>query len=185
LEYNYCACDQSGSRHVTETQEVSMTSIIPLTQCKETIVDDDDFEELSKYKWFYDGRYVARHNHSSNLKERFVIRMHVMIMKTPPGMETDHINGDGLDNRKENLRVCTRFQNSHNSKIKSCSTTGYKGVFFKGGTCEWGAKIRVGDRRIYLGWYKDIQDAARAYDIAALAYHGQFARLNFPELAKG
>jgi hypothetical protein len=159
-----------------------MTRIIPLTQGKETIVDDDDFDELSKYKWYFNLGYAVRMSARPN---RMVLLMHREILKTPLGMDTDHINGNKLDNQRANLRICTRSENMMNTPKYPNKTSPYKGVYWFAQTNKWGSIISVNKKKLHLGFFVNPIDAARAYDIAALAYHGEFARINFPELAKG
>ena len=98
-------------------------------------------------------------------------------MSPPDNMEVDHINGDKLDNRKENLRVCTHRENGKNQKISINNTSGYKGVFAN--HKNWQAVIGVDGKPIYLGTYPSPEKAAEAYDVAAKKYHGDFANLNF------
>ena len=151
---------------------------IPLTSGKVAIVDDDMFEELSKYKWYSSHGYAARHSINSSGKDKY-ISMHRSICNTPDGMYTDHINGNIQDNRRENLRVCTKAGNQRNSKKPKNNTSGFKGVSFFRAAKKWMAYIRVNHRRIYLGYFDNPIDAARAYDRAAIELHGQFARTNF------
>lgn len=99
-------------------------------------------------------------------------------MKVVSGEVVDHINGDGLDNRKCNLRVCNRAQNGGNSKLRSNNKSGYRGVSRYKNTL-WQVHISAGGAaKRYLGVFKDIKEAAKAYNIAALEYFGEFARLN-------
>lgn len=105
--------------------------------------------------------------------------MHREIMQTPMELQTDHINGNKLDNRKENLRICTCSENQHNKKIYKNNLSGYKGVYFdKANNC-WRALIRINGKKIYLGTFYASKDAAKAYDIAAKKYFGEFAVFNF------
>jgi len=94
----------------------------------------------------------------------------------------DHINGSGLDNRRINLRQCTSAQNHYNLKIDRRNKTGYKGVYFKknrhGNNRRPVAAIQVKGKKVHLGYYKTVQEAARAYNEAAIKYFGEFARLN-------
>lgn len=153
---------------------------IQLTQGKVAIVDDEDFEELSKHKWcarrsrktFYAGRNVRDKN-----GKRYTVLMHRIIMKTIDGLETDHTNGDGLDNTRANLRVCTRSQNARNRGKQRDNTSGFKGVFFKNARGKWRAQIRVGGKQTNLGDYSTAEDAYRAYCDACIKFHGDFANV--------
>lgn len=150
---------------------------IKLTQGKYTIVDADDYEWLSQYKWcaHKKGRgyfYAERRNkHKTD-------SIHRLVINVPKNMQVDHINGDTLDNRKENLRICSRWQNSRNrKKQKKPSSSKYKGVIWDGES-RWRAKIVVNKRKINLGGYLTEEEAAIAYNVAAKKYHKKFAKLN-------
>jgi hypothetical protein len=153
-----------------------------LTQGFFAIVDPEDYDRLAKFKWhvcksshtFYARRKVA---HKKNKKT--IIYMHRQIIKVPAGFVADHINHNGLDNRKANLRPATRAQNiRHSKKTRNKFQSNYKGLFHRRDGM-WRALITVNGRRIYLGCYKDETEAAKAYDEAAKKYHGEFANLNF------
>jgi hypothetical protein len=108
--------------------------------------------------------------------------MHHQVIAIPPGMFCDHINHNGLDNRKANLRPATHTQNVWNRrKFKPHSRSKYKGVDKANDMKRWRARIRVNGKRIYLGSFKTELAAAKAYDQAARKYHGDFAAVNFPE----
>ncbi len=96
-------------------------------------------------------------------------------------VEVDHVNGDTLDNRKQNLRIATKHQNAMNRGKQNNNTSGYKGVFrvTKPSKNPWQAKITVRDKQIYLGVFPTAEAAAHAYDAAAMELHGEFAQLNF------
>ena len=149
---------------------------IQLTQGKVALVDDEDFDWLNQWKWCCSHDYANKAVRLSNGKYS-AITMHRLILLAHKGQEVDHINGNRLDNRRVNLRFCSRTENQYNKKRQKNNTTGYKGVR-KHRDGKWEAKIRVNGERIYLGIYVNIHDAAKAYDEAALKYHGEFAYLN-------
>jgi hypothetical protein len=104
--------------------------------------------------------------------------MHKLIMACPAGKVVDHINGDKLDNRKTNLRICTLNQNSKNRVPNRSSRSKYKGVDYDTRTNVWRARIRHNYKHIFLGYYINEVDAAAAYNTAAKEYHGEYAKLN-------
>jgi len=157
---------------------------INLSQGYKAIVDDEDYEYLNLFKWnvriVNNTQYAKR---SQRLPNATTIQMHRQILNVESGFMVDHINGNGLDNRKENLRIVTRSQNLMNSKKpKTGKTSKYKGVnFYKGSknaTKCWRAEIRLNGKSIYLGAFYSEKDAAIAYNTAALKYFKQFAKLN-------
>jgi hypothetical protein len=118
----------------------------------------------------------------ATIERRNVYLHHFIIGDPPPGMVVDHINGDRLDNRRANLRFCTLAQNKQNSRPYRGGTSRYKGVSWKRtgkGTGKWLARIRVDGKDIHLGFHKEEEEAAKAYDTAAIRYYGEFARTNF------
>lgn len=146
---------------------------IELTQGQVAIVDDDDFEDLSLYKWFAKkegGIFYAARSYGA---KRNTMKMHIYIMKPVDGFVIDHINGNGLDNRKSNLRICSHAENMRNRKLHKDNSSGYKGVSKNKG--KYVARIM----QIYLGRYNNAIDAARAYDAKARELFGNFAKLNF------
>lgn len=137
---------------------------------------DADFKDLvGQYRWFI--------NQDGYVMSSKKISLHRLVMGVPKGsvLEVDHINCDKLDNRICNLRVCTHSQNVRNVKAYKNNRSGYKGVHFHYG--KFVAGIRLNKKRIHLGRFTSVTEAALAYDRAAKELHGEFARLNFPELA--
>jgi len=160
---------------------------IPLTQGQYAIVDSDDYQRLSKHKWYAAGRsgncyYAVRMIKTRNGTKR-QIHMHRQILKVPDDMFVDHINRNSLDNRKANLRPATPSQNVRNraKNTNRTYTSKYKGVTWNRCIKPWRAHIHFNHKLISLGSFDDEIRAAKAYDQAARRYHGEFAVTNFPE----
>jgi len=132
---------------------------IKLTQGKHALVDDEDYEELSKYKWH--AVNTGNHLYARNSNG---VYMHREVMNTPKGKYTDHINHDGLDNRKSNLRVCTNQQNCWNKSLQSNNTTGHQGVYFDGRPKRqkrWYVRFKLNGKKLSLGYFKNIEEAIK------------------------
>jgi HNH endonuclease len=157
---------------------------IPLTKGQETIVDDEDFEDLSAYHWCaMKGRhnlYAVRASVSASGK-RSLIRLHRQLLNAPVDMLVDHINGDGLDNRRQNLRLCTNRQNQQNQRWPRRSLSRFKGVTYDKRSRKWPAYIKTNGRMRGLGYFSTELEAAMAYNAAALVEFGEFAALNILE----
>lgn len=153
---------------------------ISLTQNKFAIVDDEDFEWLTQWKWYaqksMNTYYVYAHPPCIDGKQ-LAILMHREIMKAPKGIDVDHRNHNGLDNQRHNLRVCTRSQNQQNRQI-TCGISKYKGVCWHKGRKTWVAYIITNKKQLHLGCYDSEIEAARAYDKAALELFKDFAYTN-------
>jgi len=158
-----------------------MAKEIQLTKGQFAIVDDEMYDYLNQWKWFannHNGKfYVVRNITVSNNKQN-KIYMHRLILKPEKNMVIDHLNGDGLDNRKCNLRICTHAENMRNSKISINNKSGYKGVSYQENRNNYRAQIKFNNKTINIGDFIDPIDAARAYNDAALKYHGEFANIN-------
>jgi hypothetical protein len=156
---------------------------IPLTQGFFAIVDPEDYDRLAKFKWHVCKSvrtfYAVRSLTNGKKEKRKNMRMHNFILNLPDGLHCDHINHNGLDNRKANLRRATCAQNiRYAQKTRNKFQSNYKGLFHRRDGM-WRALITVNGRRIYVGSFKSETDAAKAYDEAAKKYHGEFANLNF------
>jgi len=155
---------------------------IQLTQGKVALVDDEDFEYLSQWKWSahkVHNVFYAVHHKPRNLGAG-LIGMHRELMGKD-GIIIDHINGNGLDNRKNNLRVCTNAQNLQNRGVSTKNTSGYKGVFLDKRKNKWYAQIGANNKRITGKGRITPEAAAKDYDILASKYHKEFASLNFKD----
>lgn len=156
-----------------------MTREVPLSRGKVALVDEDDYAAvLAAGPWhaYPGGRtFYARHSITS----RRQIALHTFLTGWP---FVDHANGDGLDNRRANLREATAAQNNRNvSCERRNNTSGFKGVCWKTANRRWIAQIGADWRRMHIGYFDTAEQAALAYDAAALELHGEFARLNFPK----
>lgn len=150
-----------------------MSKLIPLSKGLHAIVDNDDYEWLNQWKWCVNGRgYVTR-----TTPDRKFILIHRIIMNASNGIQVDHINGNKLDNRHENLRFATQAQNNSNvGKHRGLSR--FKGVYPQP-SGNFVAKITVRGKVHHLGTFRNEAEAARAYDEQALLHFGEYARLNF------
>ncbi len=160
-----------------------MVKEIPLTQGKVALVDDADYEWLSQWRWHYspDGctGYARRTKSRQERDKPTIPRMHRIILSAPSDMEVDHINGDGLDNRRCNLRLCTKTENRRNKrKQKGNYSSSHKGVRWSPERHKWKAQIQVDHKQHVLGCFNTELKAAEAYNEAALRFFGEFARLN-------
>ena len=148
---------------------------------KIVLVDEEDIPKLGKRKWYISQRGYASRNTTVNWK-RFRETMHRLIMDAPEGLQVDHINGNKLDNRKSNLRLCERYQNMANKPPTSQNKSGYKGVYYDNRDCfmikRWVAKIRVNKKDIHIGMYKTAKEAVVAWNKKAKELLGEFAYQN-------
>ena len=155
---------------------------IPLTKGQFALVDDNDFEMLSLHKWCASPTrdvYCAARSVAISKNKRGLIYMHREILNPPFGMAVDHINHDKLDNRRKNLRVCTVAQNNQNRRKFKKGSSQYKGVFWNKWNGKWQAQIGFNGDQFYLGYFKEEEAAAKAYDLKARELFGRFALCNF------
>jgi len=153
--------------------------IIPLTRGQFTVVDAEDYLWLSQYQWFAEG--TAGHFYAVRKENGRSIKMHRQIMNAPDHLVVDHIDHDGLNNRRENLRICTFAENCRNRRTSRHKSSKYKGVHCLKRNHKWAAQVTCDHKRNHLGYFGDEIDAAKAYDRAALELFGEFASLNLPE----
>ena len=153
---------------------------IPLTKGKVAIVDAADYEWLSRYKWHVEEPGPGRFYASRATPGRGRIGMHRAIMNPPKGMVVDHIDCNGLNNRRSNLRICTHAQNCANRRPLPGAASPYKGVWTRGNG-KFTAQVGYRGKIIWLGTFDDEIEAAKAYDRKAYELHGEFAYLNFPD----
>jgi hypothetical protein len=154
---------------------------IELTRGYKAKIDPEDLSKVSGFKWnSHEARHKSEKLRTTYAKVIFCKRslpMANVILGVPVGTIVDHINGDGLDNRKNNLRPVTSQQNSFNRKTPSHNTSGYKGVVWEADRQKWKARIKINNKYQYLGRYKKKSDAAKAYAEASERLHGEFGKV--------
>lgn len=164
-------------RRVRQCFERDGVGVVPLTQGHETIVDVADLPLFATHNWYVSRSLTAGTLYAQRLaKERgkgLTISAQRLIMQPPPGFVVDHINGNSLDNRRQNLRICTQSENMKNQRVHRTNRLGVKGVSKENN--RYAAVIRSGGRTVYLGSYLTIAEASAAYRGAAKALYGEYA----------
>ena len=154
---------------------------IPLTQGKFAIVNDEDFDRLNSFKWYaHEDRntyYAVRTIRQNGKRKTILMHREIMELKAGDGRQTDHINHDGLDNRRDKLRICTNAENHYNQKPGK-GTSKYKGCSWYKRDKKWQARIRLNSKLIHLGLFDSEIEAAKAYDAKAKELFGEFACVN-------
>lgn len=157
---------------------------ITLTQGKVALVDDEDYESLIVYKWRAQkdrkNWYAVRTREGTDGKGSIMMHRQLLNLMDFNAIEVDHVDGDGLNNQRHNLRTSTKSQNHHNQRTRSDNTSKLKGVSpYKDRPGLWRARILINGKRVHIGCYKDPKEAALAYDEAARKHFGEFAKTNF------
>jgi hypothetical protein len=152
---------------------------IKLTKNKYALVDDEDFDELNQYKWFAHKKrnnkyYSIRTVWMKMEKTKKTIRMHRVIMNCSDDKIVDHKDGNGLNNQRENLRICTNLQNQGNRKLNKNNTSGIRGVYLRKDDKKWEANIRINNKTKHLGIFTDKLEAKNVYTKAAKEHFGEF-----------
>jgi hypothetical protein len=158
--------------------------LIPLTQGQFALVDDEDFERLSQFSWHAEWmknsrswRAVRNSSRDTSGRHRPIL-MHREVLNAKPGEFVDHRFHNTLDNRKSELRKCTKSQNAMNQRLLPRSTSGFKGVTWARNEQKWAARVKLHGKTQHQGYFLTALDAARAYDKAAIMLFGDFALTN-------
>lgn len=157
-----------------------------LTRGKVALIDKEDSPLILQHKWQYSSSSAKRANTNQEYAKTTIngkaVKMHRLIINAPEGMDVDHINGNQLDNRKLNLRICSRIENLRNSKKykrkTKCSSV-YKGVSWHKKAGKWEAGLQFEGKRIWLGLFEDEIEAAKSYDSKAKELFKEFCKTNF------
>lgn len=156
--------------------------VIQLTQGKKSICDARFYCLVSRFNWYAHKNHRDNWYAVTNHKGRH-LPLQRLILGAKSGLEIDHINGDGLDNRVANLRKCFHDENTRNTRLRCDNTSGYKGVSFDVTKGLWAARIHYKNKKYNLGTYKNKDEAARAYKKAAIELHGKFVNRCVTEYA--
>lgn len=154
---------------------------IKLSQGKAALVDDEDFEYLNQWQWYahnHKHTFYARRHQLKIEGDKKIIYLHRFIMNATDKSEIDHIDHNGLNCQKSNLRFCTRSKNQMNRSLSPNHSSKYKGVTWFKRDNKWRAYIKIG-RQIHLGYFDNEIDAAKEYDKKAIELFGEFANINF------
>jgi hypothetical protein len=159
-----------------------MVKEIKLTKGKFAIVDDEDYDELMKYKWYaIKGSTIYFYARRTPFKDgQHKISMHRQILNFPDKI-IDHVNRNGLDNRKSNLRLCSKSENRINCKKHKNNTSGFRGVSWHPLIKKWQVRIQHNNISVHIGYFSEKIQGAKSYDKKAIEFFGKFVVLNFPE----
>lgn len=153
---------------------------IVLSKGQVTLVDDGDYDWLTQWTWYCNYQGYATRTYRNNKGKQVRVAMHRVIMDTPVGLETDHIDFDRLNNQKHNLRIATHSENQRNKRRRVDNKSGYIGVSLDKKYGTWRAQAMKDGKQISVGSYKTAKEAAVARDNYVKSSYGSFVRLNFP-----
>lgn len=156
---------------------------IILTRGKVAIVDDEDFDQLSKWSWYTHispnpNNFYAARGTMINYKNKGHMMHRQILQLNDQNLVVDHIDGNGLNNQKSNLRICTRAQNMCNLKKRKNTSSRFKGVFWDKSRNKWSARANIEGKSLNIGRYENEIEAALAYNVTASFAHREFASLN-------
>jgi hypothetical protein len=165
-------------RQVRPIRVCGDVAYVTLTQGHEAIIDAADVSLVDKWNWYAGIRahliYAVRSDRIG--QNKITVLMHRVIMRDPVRLHIDHEDGDGLNNRRYNVRIATPSQNMHNMRTRCDNTSGFKGVHFSKSSGKWMARIKLNQKTNYLGLFASPEDAHAAYCLASDKYHGEFGR---------
>jgi len=172
--------DKCGNFYPSTVSKLGKVAVrrVPLTRGKFAVVDAEDYYRLIRYRWH--AVFNSKTFYAARIKAGKTIKMHREITGAPGHLVVDHIDRDGLNNCRGNLRVCSAVQNFRNTGSTAGASSKYKGVHWHKKKNKWAAAIQYNKKVYHLGYFEDQVDAAKAYDIKAGEYFGEFAYLNFP-----
>ena len=151
---------------------------LPLTKGYSTVIDKEDYPLVAGFKWYatenHSGKVYAARNGIKDNGKYGLIYMHRVISGAERGQYVDHIDGDGLNNTKANMRLCSNSENLRNRGMPSNNSSGFKGVYWHKERCKWRAEIRVNGKPKHLGYFSDAEDAHKAYCDAGIELHGDY-----------
>jgi hypothetical protein len=175
-----------ADRFIRPIRIEGQVAYVPLTQGYEAVIDACDVHLVDGVNWY---AFVSRRKSDGSVRAVYAVTkirrmdgghrlmmMHNAIIGTSSGMEVDHVNGDGLCNRRVNLRAATKAQNSQNRRTNANSKSGIKGVRWNERAKKWHVEITANGTRHWIGYFATVETAADAYAQASIRYHGQFGR---------
>ena len=167
------------NRHTPKQPQDPSYRLIALTRNQNALVDTADYDWLNQWNWYASWHPKEKTFYAERKPHSGLVRMHRKILGCGPKEEGDHINHNTLDNRRNNLRKSTRLQNGSNQKISVANSSGYKGVSWNKLRNKWRVQLKFRQKEVWIGYFTDAKEGAKAYDAAAKQYFGEFAHLNF------